>query len=312
MAKEIQVRKKRFAAFWMMVLLICSLVLPTMVGAVDENGLVSQGELLAPNTSVRAGTIVYLDTDETKLASLICGSGGWQSVSDYSGELLPGYRFSYWKVTDISSQKSNSGEEYGNVDYPDTVTLMAVVVLEKYEISYDLKGGTGSMVEEYTVETETFTLTEPEKTGNTFLGWTYDGQAEPVKPVSIPKGTTGNRSYTAQWSVNQYTITFVTGGGTEIGDITLDYGSAVTAPADPDRDGYYFTGWDTEIPENMPANNMTITAQWTPYVIDAGTYYLEQGKAYKLGNATKVSGDSSVYSSGSIFYVPSSGNYTFS
>ena len=71
-----------------------------------------------------------------------------------------------------------------------------------------------------------------------------------------------NITATAQWEINRYTITFDTHGGSEIAPITQDYGTNITAPADPTRKGYTFKGWDKEIPETMPAENITITARW--------------------------------------------------
>ena len=71
-----------------------------------------------------------------------------------------------------------------------------------------------------------------------------------------------NITITAQWKINQYTITFDTAGGSEIAPITQNYGTAITAPANPTREGYTFMGWDKEIPQTMPAENITITAQW--------------------------------------------------
>ena len=71
-----------------------------------------------------------------------------------------------------------------------------------------------------------------------------------------------NMTVTAQWEINQYTITFDTAGGSEIAPITQDYGTAITAPADPTREGYTFIGWDTEIPTTMPAENITLKARW--------------------------------------------------
>ena len=72
----------------------------------------------------------------------------------------------------------------------------------------------------------------------------------------------GDMTITAQWRINQYTITFDTDGGNDIAPITQDYGTQITAPADPTREGYTFTGWDRDIPATMPAHNMTVTAQW--------------------------------------------------
>ena len=66
---------------------------------------------------------------------------------------------------------------------------------------------------------------------------------------------------TAQWQINQYTITFDSNEGAEVESITLDYGSAITAPV-PVREGYTFVGWDPELPATMPANDLNVTAQW--------------------------------------------------
>ena len=71
-----------------------------------------------------------------------------------------------------------------------------------------------------------------------------------------------NQTITAKWKINQYTITFDTDGGTTIDPITQDYNTAVTAPANPTKEGYTFDGWDKAIPSTMPAINQTITAQW--------------------------------------------------
>ena len=99
-------------------------------------------------------------------------------------------------------------------------------------------------------------------TGYTFKGW-YDNENLTGSPVTAIGGTeTGNKEYWAKWEINQYTITFDTNGGSEIAPITQDYGTAITAPADPTRKGYTFKGWDKEIPKTMPAENMTVKAQW--------------------------------------------------
>ena len=99
-------------------------------------------------------------------------------------------------------------------------------------------------------------------TGHTFKGW-YDNENLTGSPVTAIGGAeTGNKEYWAKWEINQYTITFDTNGGSEIAPITQDYGTEITAPADPTRKGYTFKGWDKEIPEAMPAENMTVKAQW--------------------------------------------------
>ena len=100
------------------------------------------------------------------------------------------------------------------------------------------------------------------RTGHTQVGWaTVDGGE---KVYSFGDVYTKNEALTLYpvWNTNKYTITFDTAGGSEIAPITQDYGTAITAPADPTREGYTFKGWDREIPTTMPAENITLKAKW--------------------------------------------------
>jgi uncharacterized repeat protein (TIGR02543 family) len=97
------------------------------------------------------------------------------------------------------------------------------------------------------------TISNPTRTGYTFTGWDKSIPAKmPAEDIIINAG----------WRINQYTIHFNTDGGSAIADITQDYDTAITAPADPSKVGYTFTGWDKPIPARMPATGMTITAIW--------------------------------------------------
>ena len=99
-------------------------------------------------------------------------------------------------------------------------------------------------------------------TGHTFKGW-YDNESLTGSPVTTIGGTeTGNKEYWAKWEINQYTITVKPENGKADITITQDYGTPITAPADPTRDGYTFIGWDKEIPTTMPAENITLKARW--------------------------------------------------
>lgn len=100
------------------------------------------------------------------------------------------------------------------------------------------------------------------RTGYTQVGWaTVDGGE---KVYGLDDVYTKNEALTLYpvWNTNKYTITFDSNGGSEIAPITQDYGTAITAPADPTREGYTFIGWDTEIPTTMPAENITLKARW--------------------------------------------------
>ena len=134
-----------------------------------------------------------------------------------------------------------------------------------YAVTLNTNGGTiadGKDVTGYTYGVGTTLPTDVTRTGYTFKGW-YDNENLTGSPVTAIGGAeTGNKEYWAKWEINQYTITFDTNGGSEIAPITQDYGTEITVPADPTRKGYTFKGWDKEIPETMPAENITVKAQW--------------------------------------------------
>ena len=160
----------------------------------------------------------------------------------------------------------NSYEPGGSV--PADVTELTVQwTAPIYAVTLNTNGGTinnGNVTEYiYGVGATLPTADDMTYTGHTFKGW-YDNEGLTGDPVTAIGGTEmDNKEYWAKWEINQYTITFDTAGGSAIAPITQDYGTAITAPADPTREGYTFAGWDTAIPATMPAHNMTITAQWT-------------------------------------------------
>ena len=134
-----------------------------------------------------------------------------------------------------------------------------------YAVTLNTNGGTiadGKDVTGYTYGVGATLPTDVTRTGYTFKGW-YDNEGLTGSPVTAIGGTeTGNKEYWAKWEINQYTITVKPENGKADITITQDYGTAITAPADPTREGYTFTGWDTEIPTTMPAENITLKAKW--------------------------------------------------
>ena len=134
-----------------------------------------------------------------------------------------------------------------------------------YAVTLNTNGGTiadGKDVTGYTYGVGATLPTDVTRTGYTFKGW-YDNEGLTGSPVTAIGNTeTGNKEYWAKWEINQYTITFKPENGKADITITQDYGTAITAPADPTREGYTFTGWDMEIPTTMPAENITLKARW--------------------------------------------------
>ena len=135
----------------------------------------------------------------------------------------------------------------------EALTLYPVWNTNKYTITFDTNGGSeiAPITQDY--GTAITAPADPTREGYTFIGW------DKAIPATMPAE---NVTVTAQWEINRYTVTFDTNGGSEIAPITQDYGTAITAPADPTREGYTFIGWDKAIPATMPAENVTVTAQW--------------------------------------------------
>ena len=135
----------------------------------------------------------------------------------------------------------------------ENITVKAQWEINQYTIAFDTNGGSeiAPITQDY--GTEITAPDNPTRKGYTFKGW--DKEIPETMPAE-------NITVKAQWEINQYTIAFDTNGGSEIAPITQDYGTKITAPDNPTRKGYTFKGWDKEIPETMPAENITITARW--------------------------------------------------
>ena len=156
-----------------------------------------------------------------------------------------GYQFTDWYLDDTKYDF--------NTAVTGNMTLTAKWTANSYTITFDTGGGSAIAPITQDYGTQITAPADPTREGYTFIGW------DKAIPATMPAE---DLTVTAQWRINQYTITFDTDGGSEIAPITQDYGTQITAPADPTREGYTFIGWDKAIPATMPAENLTITAQW--------------------------------------------------
>ena len=157
-----------------------------------------------------------------------------------------------------------------------------------YTITLDLNGGSGKEKVIYTMTDEDFELPTPTRNGYEFVGWTGEGITTPQTSVKIPKGSMGNKAYTANWKVIRYTITLVTNGGAVIASIRYTVEDSVTLPIPPERPGYEFAGWVLDGSGQFPSTPMIIPegstgdriyeAEWrvATYTIT----YVSHGKAY--------------------------------
>ena len=127
-----------------------------------------------------------------------------------------------------------------------------------YTITLDLNGGSGKEKVIYTMTDEDFELPTPTRNGYEFVGWTGERITTPQTSVKIPKGSTGNKAYTANWKVIRYTITLVTNGGAVIASIRYTVEDSVTLPIPPERPGYEFAGWVLDGSGQFPSTPMII------------------------------------------------------
>ena len=188
-------------------------------------------------------------------------NGSGNAVTDikfYNDALtLRGALFTRTGHTQVGWATTDGGEKVYSFDdvytKNEALTLYPVWNTNKYTITFDTAGGSeiASITQNYC--TAITAPADPTREGYTFIGWDRE------IPETVPAE---NMTVTAQWEINRYTITFDAAGGSEIAPITQDYGTNITAPADPTREGYTFIGWDRDIPVTMPAENMTLKARW--------------------------------------------------
>ena len=180
-----------------------------------------------------------------------------------------GYEFTGWTGSNGSTPQKTVTITKGSTG---NKTYTANWKRINYTITYQLNGGTvASNPTTYNKDTSTFTLNNPTKDGYEFIGWTGSNGSTPQKTVTITKGSTGNKTYTANYQAKSYTISFNSNGGSNVSSITKPYGDAVTAPTNPTKDGYNFSGWYSNTGlttqyefTTMPKENITLYAKWTP------------------------------------------------
>ena len=222
----------------------------------DENG-----NCYKPGDTVPADVSMLSITGDYEVIYLPGTYGTGSAVTDMKPHnnilTLRGALFTRAGYTQVGWSTVDGGEKvYGFEDIytkNEALTLYPVWNTNKYTITFDTNGGSeiAPITQDY--GTEITAPDNPTRKGYTFKGW--DKEIPKTMPAE-------NITVKAQWEINQYTITFDTNGGSEIAPITQDYGTEITAPDNPTRKGYTFKGWDKEIPKTMPAENITLKAQW--------------------------------------------------
>ncbi len=173
-----------------------------------------------------------------------------------------GYEFDDWYL----------GEEQTPFDFEKTsikknTTLTAKWNVNQYSISFDTDGGEPATIHTITQDFDTVVSApaDPIKTGYTFSGWFEDGS---LTAYVFDKIEARDVELKAKWTINEYTISFDSDGGSIIEDITKTYGENVEKPLDPTKTGYTFMGWfeansvlQYEF-DTMESRNVELKAGW--------------------------------------------------
>ena len=206
-------------------------------GLVWNNGIISGGQFTG--SVVNRGTI----TNGTFGGEVTNESG--RSFGTISGGIFNG---KVTNINDTSAPEETPGRISGGT--------FNGKVIGAYTVTFQSEGGS-EVASQIRANTPADQPADPTKEGYTFIGW-YNGESE----WNFETPVTADLTLTAKWQVNQYTITFKPENGGQDIVIKQDYGTAITAPANPTKTGYTFAGWDREIPTTVPAEDMTLTAKW--------------------------------------------------
>ena len=194
-------------------------------------------------TTIDAQNVVWDSDRAAEGNDLLCCAGELVSVTM---QPAAGYRGIHASLSDpavsLSISEGNDALSFLMPYAPLTLTLTADKL---YTVTLDASGGDPIRPIQYTVESEAFLLPTPVRTGYIFLGWTGEGITEPQKTMEIPQGSTGDRTYTANWQVIEYTVTLDVSGGDPLDPITYTVETPVILPT-PTSTGYTFLGWTGE------------------------------------------------------------------
>lgn len=249
-------------------------------------------EIPQGSTGDRTYTANWQVIEYTIITLLEGGNAGSSQVYFYTVEqtvTLPtptrtGYTFLGWTGEGITTPQPNVTIPKGSTG---DKTYIENWKLTEYNITMDLNGGSGETTLLYTVIDDEFALPTPTRNGYEFVGWTGEGITTPQTSVKIPKGSTGNKAYTANWQVIEYTITLDTNGGPVVSPIKYTVEDLFTLPYIL-RPGYEFAGWVLDGSGQFPSTPMIIPAGSTGdrlYKAEwrVATYtitYVSHGKAY--------------------------------
>lgn len=207
------------------------------------------------------------------------------TVTVASAPTLENYSFSGW----ASEQADLSGATF--IMPAENVVITGaweIIPADGLTVTYHNASGSVFTVQTYEAGDPIVPPTEtPTAEGMTFTGWTTDPNAAtpPALPETMPDH---NVDAYPQWSLNKYSVTYISDGTPVANYPEVTFGSEVPVPTDPTKDGFIFAGWTPNVPPTMPAANLEFTAQWTAipgpgeYTV---TYYSAFNKTFRTYTA---------------------------
>jgi len=252
------------------------------------------------NWTVRILNITFQDDDTTFYRETGTSANAGKVASIPTLKTKNGYTFDGW----YPDYPEDAAKVTGSTVFDGDATVYSRWTPVSYTISYNLGGGIEDPdypnPTKYTIESS-ITLNDPVRPAYIFNGWTWTGHSKPEKDVSIERGSTGNKSFTANWTAVFYKVTFNTNGGgavTPDSATTVAGGKLASPLPTPAWAGYFFEGWFTDgnAGEKVTASTVyeketIIYAHWAPiYTIMFNAYGggLPSFTTAKTGSGSKL------------------------
>ncbi len=307
--------------------LLTSVTIPSSVTTIRE-GAFNANLITELNGEISNGIIYGRNSDGSDNLSNIVSYGGTSKIIGFipsSVTTIGDRAFSYNSLTSVTIPSSvisiglyafygNSIEKivlpthpnlssYGWVDDSGScyaagaavTNLRTSYAIPGYTINYELNEGVNSTNNPiaYRMDVGVSSFVDATQTGYTFGGWFSDDTLS-TQVTEITAGSTSDTTLYAKWIINSYTVTFNDWDGTELKQEDVDYGGIASAPADPTRPNYIFSGWDKEF-DNIVAS-ITITALYSPLVLKFSIYYMLYGGENSIDNPISYFNDAGVSS----------------
>lgn len=241
------------------------------------DGIVSESITLYAKWAVNQYTITFVENGGTDVTDLLQNFGTAVTAPTITKE---GSTFVGW----FQDEELTIPYVFTNKE-AENITIYAKWEVNEYTIAFEENGGSEVLNLSQDYDTAITAPEVPTKLGHSFVGWYID--AAFVTEFTFDTMPANNITLYAKWAPNEFTINYQDYNGVVIHSEIVDFGSdlsTITAPTNPTRVGYTFSGWDTTLPATMPAEGITLTAVYT---INQYTITFEENGGVEIANLTQ-------------------------